>query len=558
MEKRTILAVIISLGILILYQEFIASRFLPPPPPAPVSTTELLSKSGGDQIKPQEEVAEMSPPPPVRVSPEAEEEIGKILAAQAEAQEEEISVETELITAIISTRGGIIKSWRLKKYQESVEDKTPLQLVSDKSRTAGYYPLNLHYDDSALTKRVNNGIYLADQKEIFIEQGGVKQSISLSYQDPEGLKITKTITFHPDNYLIDIVISQENVLGSIKSGANFLCWGYNLGNEEGGQYVTTGPTSFIDGELITDSPDDINTQLIHKGNISWTGIQSTYFMVAFIPSTITSSASVFKTADGLLTVGISSQQDQLRPGERPSSTSYSLYVGPKQKENLVKVQKNLEKIIDYGWFHMVAEPLMEVLVFFHSYAKNWGLAIILLTVAIKLLFYPLTNASFKSMQGMQKIQPKINALRDKHKKDPAKLNAATMELYKKHKVNPLGGCLPMVLQIPVFFGLYKALLVSIELRHAPAFIFFWIGDLSAKDPLYITPIVMGITMFIQQKMTPSTGDAKQQKLMMIMPVVMTFMFLNFSSGLVIYWLINNVLTIAQQGLIKKKEEAPQK
>jgi YidC/Oxa1 family membrane protein insertase len=157
------------------------------------------------------------------------------------------------------------------------------------------------------------------------------------------------------------------------------------------------------------------------------------------------------------------------------------------------------------------------------------------------------------MQGMQKIQPKVNEIREKLKKNPQKMNAEIMELYKKHKVNPLGGCLPMILQIPVFFGLYKALLVSIELRHAESLLFWWINDLSAKDPYYITPLVMGLTMFLQQKMTPSTGDPKQQKMMMIMPVVMTFMFLNFPSGLVIYWLVNNILTIAQQSLINKQK-----
>jgi YidC/Oxa1 family membrane protein insertase len=546
MEKRTLLAVVISLAILILYQKFVAPHFFPQPP----LPTE---KAASEPALPRQEKGEREAPAvAVQVSAEAEDEIGKVLAEQAKAEEKEISVETEFISVIISTHGGTVKSWQLKGVHESIKDKTPLQLVSPKSKESGYYPMSLHYDDSSLTQRVNNGIYLADRKEIMIEAGGEKQSLTLSYQDPDGLKVVKTFTFYPDNYLIDITLTQENVSGPVKNASYFLCWGYGLGNQEVSGYVDTGPTSYIDGDLITDAPDDIKGQLIHKGNISWTGIQDTYFAAMFIPSSVTSSASVFKTTEGLLTVGISSREGQLKPGEKGTDT-YNFYAGPKQRKRLAMAQKNLENIVDYGWFSVIAEPLMGVLEFFHRYVKNWGIAIILLTVVIKLLFYPLTNASFKSMKGMQKIQPKVTAIREKYKKDPQRMNTEIMELYKKHKVNPLGGCLPMVLQIPVFFGLYKALLVSIELRHAPAFFFWWIQDLSSKDPFYITPIAMGATMFFQQKMTPSTGDPKQQKIMMLMPIVMTFLFLNFSSGLVIYWLINNILTVAQQFLINRQQ-----
>jgi len=552
MEKRTLLAVVISLAILIFYQKFVAPHFFPP---LPLPTEKAASEPA---LPTQENGEKEASAVAAQVSPEAEDEIGKVLAEQAKAEEKEISVETEFLSVTFSTRGGTVKSWQLKGVHESIKDKTPLQLVSPKSAESAYYPMSLYYDDSSLTQRVNNGIYLADRKEIMIEAGGEKQSLTLSYQDPEGLKVVKTFTFYPDNYLIDITLTQENVSGSVKNPSYYLCWGYGLGNQALSKYVTTGPTSYIDGELITDKPDDIKGgQLVHKGNISWTGIQDTYFAAMFIPSSVTSSASVFKTTEGLLTVGISSREGQLRPGEKGTDT-YNFYAGPKQRKRLAMAQKNLENIIDYGWFSVIAEPLMGVLEFFHRYVKNWGIAIILLTVAIKLLFYPLTNASFKSMKGMQKIQPKVTAIREKYKKDPQRMNTEIMELYKKHKVNPLGGCLPMVLQIPVFFGLYKALLVSIELRHAPSFIFWWIQDLSAKDPgLFLniptTPILMGISMFVQQKMTPSTGDPKQQKLMMIMPIFMTFLFLNFPSGLVIYWLVNNILTLAQQFLINRQQ-----
>ena len=210
---------------------------------------------------------------------------------------------------------------------------------------------------------------------------------------------------------------------------------------------------------------------------------------------------------------------------------------------------HLEDSIDLGWFSFMAKPFLMAMNFLHAYIPNYGLVIILLTVIIKILFHPLTKKSLNSMKEMQKVQPQIVALRERYKDDKEKMNRELMELYKRYKINPVGGCLPMILQIPVFIALYNVLSASIELRHAPFAL--WIYDLSAKDPYYVTPILMGATMLIQQKMTPSTVDPTQAKVMLIMPVVFTFMFLNFPSGLVIYWLINNVLSIAQQYYIQK-------
>jgi YidC/Oxa1 family membrane protein insertase len=210
----------------------------------------------------------------------------------------------------------------------------------------------------------------------------------------------------------------------------------------------------------------------------------------------------------------------------------------------------LENAIDFGsWIKWLAMPLLIVLKWIFQYVQNYGIAIIILTILIKIIFWPLGNKSYKSMKEMQKLQPKMQELREKYKDDKQKLSQETMALYKTHKVNPLGGCLPILIQIPVFFGLYKVLLYAIELRHSP--FFFWIQDLSAKDPYYITPIIMGATMFIQQKMTPTMGDPMQAKIMLLMPVVFTFLFLNFPSGLVLYWLFNNIISIGQQVYINK-------
>jgi YidC/Oxa1 family membrane protein insertase len=239
----------------------------------------------------------------------------------------------------------------------------------------------------------------------------------------------------------------------------------------------------------------------------------------------------------------------LQPGEK-KTLDYLVFIGPKEPAQLKAAGHQLEKIVQFGFFNLLAQPLFTVLTFFYGFFKNYGVAIILLTVVIKIIFWPLTHKSYSSMKSMQKLQPEMVKLREKFKNDKERLNKEMMQLYKTHSVNPLGGCLPMIVQIPVFFALYKVLLDSIALRHAP--FAFWLTDLSAKDPYYITPILMGASMFVQQKMTPTTADPMQAKIFMMMPIVFTFMFLNFPSGLVIYWLVNNLLTILQQYFIHRK------
>ncbi len=228
---------------------------------------------------------------------------------------------------------------------------------------------------------------------------------------------------------------------------------------------------------------------------------------------------------------------------------FSLYVGPKEYDRLKAAGHELERAVDFGWFTVIAKPLFVALKYFYKLVGNWGWAIIILTVIIKVLFAPLTHKSQKSMKRMQKLQPLFAELKEKYKGDPAKLNKEMMELYKKHKVNPMGGCLPMLIQIPVFIALYRVLGNSIELRHAP--FMFWLHDLSAKDPYYVLPILMGVSMLVMQKMTPTTMDPKQNMMMMLMPVIMVFMFISLPSGLVLYFTVSNLLSMAQQFYINK-------
>ncbi|MCK4534479.1 MAG: membrane protein insertase YidC, partial [Syntrophobacterales bacterium] len=240
------------------------------------------------------------------------------------------------------------------------------------------------------------------------------------------------------------------------------------------------------------------------------------------------------------------------PPGQSGSFRYVLYLGPKEYNRLQAQDVGLENAIDLGsWIKWLAIPLLKALQWIHNYVPNYGAAIIILTILVKLIFWPLGNMSYRSMRGMQKLQPQMKKLQEKYKGDKARLQQETMALYKANKVNPMSGCFPMIIQLPVFFGLYRTLLSSIELRHAP--FIFWIQDLSAKDPYYITPIIMGATMFLQQRMSPQpSGNEMQAKMMMWMPVIFTFLFLNFPAGLVVYWLFNNMLSIGQQYYINKQ------
>jgi YidC/Oxa1 family membrane protein insertase len=225
-------------------------------------------------------------------------------------------------------------------------------------------------------------------------------------------------------------------------------------------------------------------------------------------------------------------------------------LGPKDEDLLKKLGVGAEKLIDFGWFTIIAKPLLWFLKLTNRITGNFGLDIIILSILIKIIFIPLTQISMKSMKEMQKVQPEMNRLKEQYKNDKAKLQQEIMLLYKRRKINPMSGCLPMVIQIPVFIALYNALQYTIEMRHAPFFL--WIRDLAAKDPIYITPLIMGATMVLQQKMTPTAADPTQAKMFLLMPVMFTFLFLNFPSGLVIYWLVNNVLSIAHQYYLNKK------
>ena len=297
-------------------------------------------------------------------------------------------------------------------------------------------------------------------------------------------------------------------------------------------------------------------QLLGPDRIRWAGYADTYFLAAMIPPEGENHHLLLSAPNGVV-------ETKLTVPWNREPVTYTLYIGPKEFDALNAVHPSLDRAIDFGWFHFIARPLVSLLNFSHSLTGNYGIDIILLTLLVKLAFFPLSNKSFKSMTEMRKLQPQLERLREQYQDDRERLNKEMMELYRRYKINPLGGCLPMLVQLPVFVGLYQALSHAIELRQAP--FFGWIQDLSQPDRLgalelpFVEPpgipvltLLMGGTMLVQQAMTPATGDPTQQKMMMFMPLVFTVMFVNFPAGLVVYWLVNNVLSIVQQYLYTKR------
>lgn len=526
--KNTLLAVVLMLVV------WIGFSFLFPPqqgPEQPVVPAEI-----------REPRVETTPEAPAPAVPAAD-------IPTAAADERRIVVENDLFRAVLSTSGARLVELELKDYfttaaqDERVVLVAPGSLQSATIRTAGTEGLDLSPDF----------IYHLDAEQDSITLGpGENRRLVFTAPLAGGLVVEKVFTFEAGSYNIGLTHRLRNASTGPLGGALQVTlvepWDES---KESGYFEFVGPVALVGDDFQQLKVDKIlDRPAVFGTNVVWTGFLEKYFLRAAVLGQGTASRVQIEKRDNLILNHIVTPYASLSPGQ---AVDYEMiaYFGPKELDILRASGYDLERAIDFGFFSVLARPLLHVLKFFYSFLGNYGLAIILLTVIIKLLFWPLTHKSFASMKAMQKLQPEMAKIREKYKKDPKKLNQEIMELYKKHRVNPLGGCLPMLVQIPVFFALYKVLMDGIELRHAP--FYFWITDLSAKDPYYITPLIMGATMFIQQKMTPSTMDPMQARIFMLMPVIFTFMFLNFPSGLVLYWLINNVLTILQQYLIHRRK-----
>lgn len=526
MEKRAVVAVVLSLLVLLGYQYIFV-------PKEPAVAEKLASISGTS-----EKAAELKVQTPASEASKTQIPVNPSDGSSEVLSGKDIVVETDIIKAILNTKSASIKSWTLKRYMDRANGSVPVELVPPGKRQ-----LELVSVDNG--NQTPDKIVYASDKESLNGAG----SITFKAVRPDGIKVAKTFTFSDASYKAGLKVSYENNGTSVITERP--AFSMSMISKAADRSVLFHELAYLSGKDIKRiHADKIKDEKAGSGEMEWAYLGDKYFITAVIPPRGT-DAEVYsnKLSDELYQANLVFRPLQIKPGETKGLES-EIYFGPKEVDILKAAGSKLERAIDLGFFDLIAYPMLLSFKWMYNVIPNYGIVVILLTVIIKLAFFPLSQKSYKSMKDMQKIAPLMEQIREKYKDDKERLNKEVMELYKRHKVNPLGGCLPMILQIPVFFALYAVLNGAVELRHAP--FIFWITDLSGKDPYYVTPLIMGATMFIQQKMTPATtADPAQQKVMMIMPVIFTFMFLNFSSGLVLYWLVNNVLSIGQQYYVNK-------
>jgi YidC/Oxa1 family membrane protein insertase len=554
MEKRMILAIVLSIAILLAWQRLFAPE--PAKTPPPTAQRQEAAKAGtGDN-------AAGAAHPPVRAV--AQPPVAGAMAPGRENPLRWITVKTPLYNAVVSTAGGGIQSFSLLRYTDHPPPKgKPLEIIG--SGAIRPLPLDLYLGESqpdfpALP------VFASDAPEVLSVPEGGKVAVSLSWQSAGGVRIDREYTFTGGKY--DFEVAQKVTNGS--AGSLRLKPGIEIsqvfsGELGGDSYSFKGAVVNSGGKIERLDLKKIGKGGIEKVPVRWASADAKYFTLIAIPGKEWSLERVSPLGEEGIQIVIAGSPAVLGPREVVSFSVRS-FMGPKEYNLLEATGKDLESLVDYGWFAVIAKPLVWVLTASNRVTGNYGIDIILLTILIKIFFYPLTKKSMASMKKMQELAPILNKLKEKYKDDKARQQQEMMNLYKTYKINPMSGCLPMLLQIPVFIALYKGLLVAIELRHAPFML--WINDLSAPEhlwdidvagytlPIRLLPLLMGISMFFQQKLTPSAGmDPTQQKMMLFLPVIFTFMFWGFPTGLTIYWLVNNLLSIGQQLIQNRQMEA---
>lgn len=555
MEKRLMLAIFLSFLILFLYQLIFIKPNKPVPltPPPPAVATDSL-EAGTAEARAREAAAET----PNRITEAPP--VNELVAAE---QEESIAVETPLYKATWSNRGAVLTSWKLKKHLKKLPDRKdpvtePLDLVPEAAGRFGLYPLALKLEEPELMERANSALYKFEGGNVQLGEDET-ETLIFEYSDGNTMKVRKQFTFNGRDYSFGIKISLD-ING--KEVDPVVLWGPGIGSlspeelkqkfsaSRGAVFLTSRDQKVF---RLQEKKIALENEASHYLGLDWAAYEENYFAAIFLLDPASSQALAFKKevsetqADGKVAVIPYFYLGLSQPREA--------YLGPKEYDRLKAYGHQAKKIINFGFFGGIAELLLIATRYFHGLIPNWGMAIIIMTLIIKILFFPLTYSSTKSMARMAEIQPKIKALRAKYKRarqdieQRRQMNEELMRLYKEHGINPAGGCLPLLIQLPVFWGFFRMLVVAVEFRHSP--FVFWIKDLSVRDPYYVTPILMGVTQFITQKITPSTADPAQQKMMLLMPFIFTIFFMNFQAGLVLYWLTNNVLQIAQQAIMNR-------
>ena len=481
-------------------------------------------------------------------------------AAQAVAIEgQQVRVVTDVLDVVISTRGGVIQRADLLAYPVSLDQPDqPVRLLNDAAGHIYIAQSGLRSPDGPSPDHY--AAYVAANDEYRLGQGDERIIVPLTWEQ-DGVKVTKTYTFTRGSYKVDVAHEVHNGGPAPWSGSQYRQLQRNadgggmalVHTYTGGVYAGTQPDGKRRPYEKVSFEDMGKVPLDVQLSNGWVAMIQHYFVGAWIPDnkdevnrfyTLTS-----ENGGVLYTLGMMSPVRAVEPGASTTFAS-SLYIGPKIADNLEALAEGLELTVDYGMLHFIAKPIFWLLKLFHDWVGNWGWAIVLVTVLIKLVFYRLSESSYRSMANMRKLQPKLQALKERYGDNKQKFSEEMMKLYRTEKINPLGGCLPILVQIPVFIALYWVLVESVELRQAPFIL--WIKDLTAMDPYFVLPVLMGISMWLQHRLNPQPMDEMQRKIFMILPPVFTVFFAFFPAGLVLYWVVNNVLSIAQQWVINKR------
>lgn len=552
-NTRFFLYVALSFVMFLLWQAW-RDDYGPRPEPAAVSETTDASRAQND-LPAQAPAADL-PSIPQATTPNLPGVGPTVGIAQALPSIQRVSVHTDVLSIELDTYGGDIRRLELLEYplQKNNPD-IPFPLLSDSLPALAVVQGGLLAEGDSAPN--HHATWRAEQDHYVLEDGADELRVPLYYEDNRGIRVTKTFVFRRDDYEIGVEYQIEN-----GSGAPWRAAPYTQIQRtetppiEPSWFVYTFLGAAVhDGEAYRKIPfeDIVAGQLAEEHAGGWAAMVQHYFVTAAIPAVEVDNHFYTMLLDGArYVIGVREPSVLVDAGASATITT-RVYSGPKLQDRLASVAPGLERTVDYGWLTFLAEPLFWLLDKIHSVTGNWGWAIIFLTILIKLAFFKLSETSYRSMANMRRVQPRMKAIQERYKEDKQRLQQAMMDLYKQEKINPLGGCLPILVQIPVFIALYWVLLESVELRQAPWAL--WLTDLSSRDPYFILPVLMGASMLLQQKLNPAAMDPVQQKVMTMLPIVFTVFFAFFPSGLVLYWFVNNVISLAQQYYITRKLEA---
>ena len=547
-NQRLFLFVALSFVVLLLWQSWMEDYGPPPAPPESGVPATMTDSLPGDAISDSDDIPSASSEfaPQASALPDAE------LLKTAEY----IEVETDLFKIRIDTTGGDLRQVDLRDYPATTEpDSPPFRLLNDS--LPNLFIIQSGLRASTGTEPTHHVVYTPEQSHYRMAESDNELVVPMTWRSPEGIEVIKRYVFHRGSYAIDLQHEVRNHSDEDWHGRQYR-------QLQRTQVAETGQSTFIYTYMggVIYSPEEkyekikfdhmVDGDLDRTITDGWAAMLQHYFLGALIPARDEANRYYTKVlSNARYVIGM------ISPGQTVAAGSTGLYesqmfIGPKLQDQMKQVAPGLELTVDYGFLTVLAQPVFWLLQKIHGLVGNWGWAIVFVTMLIKLAFYKLSETSYKSMANMRKLAPRLKTLKERYGDDRQKLNTAMMDMYKKEKINPLGGCLPIVVQIPVFISLYWVLLEAVELRQAPFML--WLTDLSAPDPYYILPLLMGATMLIQQRLNPAPMDPIQAKVMMALPVVFTVFFAFFPSGLVLYWVVNNTLSIAQQWVITRRIE----